>query len=136
MLTLQHKIKLVELFFHQRFLVKTQREFCKLYPERKAPTRRTITKLVKNFQSAGSVVDRARTGRPKVARSATNIEPVRRSVLQSPETSSRRRSQPLGLSRTTLRRVLNDDLNLFPYKIQIKQQLNDGDKQSRLVMCR
>ena len=136
MLTLQHRIKLVELFLHYRTLVKTQREFCKLFPKRKAPQGRTITKLVKKFQSTGSVVDRARTGRPKAARSAANIELVRRAVLQSPETSTRRRNLQLGLSRTTLRRVLNDDLNLFPYKIQIKQQLNDGDKQSRLVMCR
>jgi hypothetical protein len=41
----------------------------------------------------------------------------------------------LGLVWVTLRRGLHDDLKLFPYKIQIKQLLNDVDKQSRLDMC-
>lgn len=37
--------------------------------------------------------------------------------------------------RTTLRRMLKDDLGLFPYRIQIKQQLTADDKRRRLVMA-
>ena len=56
-------------------------------------------------------------------------------MLISPKMSSRRRSKQLNVPRTTLRRVLKDDLRPFPYKIQVKQSLNVVHRQSRLQMC-
>ena len=47
----------------------------------------------------------------------------------------RRRSQELGMTRESLRRVLTSDLNLYPYKIRIKQKLIDADKEKRVTMC-
>ena len=47
----------------------------------------------------------------------------------------RRRSQELGMTRESLRRVLTSDLHLYPYKIQIKQKLTDADKEKRVTMC-
>jgi len=121
MLTLEQKIKLVDLFITHQSIIKTQRAYCKLYSVRKAPGKITIMKLVAKFRSVGSVLDKAHTGRHRTERTAENIELVRLSVLQSPKTSCRRRSQELSLSETTLRRILKNDLKLFPYKIQIKQ---------------
>ena len=137
MLTLQQRIKIVELFFSERSVAKTQRAFCAIYSVRSdcAPARSTILRLVKKFRNEGSVCDKPHSGRPKIARSQKVIETVRDSVLNSPKTSTRRHSQQLDISVTTLRRVLKADLKLFPYKIQVKQALNAVDRQSRLDMC-
>ena len=75
------------------------------------------------------------SGRKKSARTEENIAAVRNSVGRSPKTSVRRRSQELGMTRESLRRVLTFDLHLYAYKIQIKQQLTDADKEKRLTMC-
>jgi Helix-turn-helix domain (DUF4817) len=135
MLTIQQRIKVVELFFAEKSIVRTQRAFCRLYSVRTAPTKRTILRLIDKFRCEGSVGDKPRSGRPNSARTPEVIDKVRDSVLISPKTSSRRRSQQLDVTHTTLRRVLKDDLKLLPYKIQVKQSLNVVDRQSRLHMC-
>jgi len=67
------------------------------------------------------------SGRKKSARTEENIAAVRNSV---------ERSQELGMTRKSLRRVLTSDLHLYAYKIQIKQQLTDADKEKLLTMCK
>ena len=137
MLTIDQRIKVVEWFIREKSVTKTRRLFCNWYsvPMRKAPTATTIRTLADKFRTVGSVADKVRTGRLKTVRTAENIERVRLSVLQSPKTSSRRRSKQLGLSDTSLRTILKDDLNLYPYKIQIRQLLSDVDRESRVQMC-
>lgn len=135
MLTLEQRIKVVELYFSEKSVKRTQLQFCSHYSVRKAPTKSTILRLVKKFKSVGNVRDKPHTGRVKTARTPDNIERVRQSVLQSPKTSSHLRSLQLQMSETTVRRVLKSDLQLFPYKIQIKQSLTEADKQSRVQMC-
>ena len=75
--------------------------------------------MVKNFEETGSVQDIKLTMPVGVARSAKNIAAVHKSVLHDPQISISRRSQQLGISRTTTWRILKDELNLFPYKIQL-----------------
>ena len=94
------------------------------------------------FREHGTVVDLCSkatggtySGRKKSARTEENIAAVRNSVGRSPKKSMRRRSQELGMARELLRRVLTSDLHLYPYKIQIKQQLTDADKEKRVTMC-
>jgi len=134
MLTLPQRTKLIELFFAEKSIVRTQRAFCRIYSVRNAPAKSTIIRLVEKFRDEGSVCDKPRTGRPN-GRTPEVIDRVRDSVLISPKTSTRRRSQQLDVRRTTLTRVLKDDLRLVPYKIQLKQALNVGDRQSRVQIC-
>lgn len=75
------------------------------------------------------------SGRKKSARTEENIAAVRNSVGRSPKKSVRRRSQELVMTRESLRRVLTSDLHLYAYKIQVKQQLTDADKEKRVTMC-
>lgn len=89
-----------------------------------------------NFAEYGTVGDSRRTGRPRTGRSAENIDAVRQSVEENPETSTRRRSSQLQLSDRTLRRILKHDLHLFPYKIQLVQKLNPEDFVLRLEYAR
>ena len=61
-------------------------------------------------------------------RTAELIESVRESLQQSPKRSMRKRSQPLGMSRETCRRVLVNDIRAYPYRIQTLQTLTVSDK--------
>ena len=101
-----------------------------------------IVRWVTKFREHGTVVDLCSkatggtySGRKKSARTEENIAAVRNSVGRSPKKSVRRRSQELGMARESLRRVLTSDLRLYPYKIQIKQQLTDADKEKLVTMC-
>jgi len=61
-----------------------------------------------------------KTTRSRPVRSTENIAAVAQSVLEQPSTSTRR-SQNLNISRTSLRRILNKDLDMKPYKVQLEQ---------------
>ncbi|KAI6661966.1 hypothetical protein LOD99_9635 [Oopsacas minuta] len=65
-----------------------------------------------------------------------NIEKVKRKLADSPHRSSRRLSRELQLSRTTVRRILVDDLNLFSFKIQILQKQSTVQKEKRLAFAK
>ena len=75
------------------------------------------------------------SGRKKSARTEENIAAVRNSVGRSSKKSVLRCSQELEMTRESLWRVLTSDLHLYAYKIQIKQQLTDADKEKRVTMC-
>ncbi|KAI6658743.1 hypothetical protein LOD99_15066 [Oopsacas minuta] len=69
-------------------------------------------------------------------RTPNNIEKVKRKLADSPHRSSRRLSRELQLSRTRVRRILVDDLNLFSYKIQILQKQSTLQKENRLTFAK
>jgi hypothetical protein len=81
----------------------------------------------------GSVANLQHQARPRPGRSNENIEAVRQSVAVNPSVSYRRRSQQLNISGTTLRRILKQDLHMFPYKVQLTQRLLETDKPRRLA---
>ena len=74
-------------------------------------------------------------GRPKSSRSPQNIGTVRDSVVRSPSKCVHGRSQELGINREIVRRILIADLNLYPFRIQIKQKLTPDDMTKRVIMC-
>lgn len=95
------------------------------------PTEATVRALVKKFEKTGSVHDAPRSGVPRTARSEENINTVAASLVADPTTSTRRRAQKLGLSQTTLRRILHEDLGMHAYKIQLTQELQPPDHRKR-----
>ena len=96
-----------------------------------APTESTVRRLMTKFFETGSTADVKSPGRPRSRRTEQNIALVRDSVAVSPMKSVRRRSQQLGLTRSSLRRILRYDLHFYPYKIQLTQQLKVTDHQKR-----
>jgi len=71
-------------------------------------------------------------GHPRMVQIPENVESVRRSVIESPRRSTRRRASILGLSRRSLQRILHGELNFHLYKIMIVQKLLP----SHYVQCR
>lgn len=101
-----------------------------------APSRQALQQLIKKFEETGSVGDRARPPRPFSVRTAETIAAVQHSVAVSPTTSSRRRSLELGVARTTLRRILRQDCVMWPYKVQLTQELKDTDHTARRAFAK
>ena len=70
--------------------------------------------------------------RTRPVRLTENIAAVAESVREPPSTSTRHRSQQLDISRTSLIRILHEDLAMKPYKVQLMQQLKPIDYPKRL----
>lgn len=72
-----------------------------------------------------------RSGRPLTARNDGNRKELERSLEENPPVSTRRRSQQMGMSRSSLQRMLHE-MDMFPYKIQLAQELQLQDNKKRL----
>ena len=131
----------MEQYFATKSCQSVQIQFRKRFHCRNFPSKSTIVGWVTKFREHGTVVDLCSkatggtySGRKKSARTVDNIAAVRNTVGRSPKKSVGRRSQELGMTKESLRRVLTSDLHLYAYKIQIKLQLTDADKKKRLTM--
>jgi hypothetical protein len=124
---------IVELYIENRkSIVLTQRKFRAKFPRRKAPDPRTIRDLYKKISSTGSLHNVPCPIKPRRARSNTNITIAQDLLEEDPNLSTRRGAQALGISRMSMQRILHIDLELFPYKIQMVQQLKPEDYPRRL----
>ena len=61
--------------------------------------------------------------KPKTVLTPENIAAVAESVCEVPSTSIHLRSQQLEISETSLRRILDKDLGMMSYKVQLVQKL-------------
>ena len=108
-------------------MVLTQREFCSEFPGRKTPCRKTITNIIEKFRKTGSArnYNKGHSGQYVNVRTHANAQAVGKHLEQPPRKSTLRMSQIFGTSRTTVQRVILNDLKLFPYKVQIFQKQTD-----------
>lgn len=135
--TPQERGIIVSIFFtNNRSVVLAQREFRRRFPNRVAPTGQTLRRLAARLEQTGTTRDLPGRGRHRTGRSVENIAAVAADVAENEETSTRRRSTQLGVSRRTLQRILVKDLHMFPYKVQTVHQLMPADLQSRVNYCR
>ena len=89
-----------------------------IYCHNNRPSRSTIGRLVETFESTGTVQNVPVPARQKSARRVENIAAAEASVEKRPHVSLTCRSQALGISVTSLWRILRNDLGLHPYKIK------------------
>ena len=100
-----------------------------------------ITCWVKKFKDTGTLIkstkkrQKSTSGRKLTARSPENVDAVKDSVGWSPKKSLLRRCQELGFSRSSIHRILKNDLQLYPYRIQIRQTLTQNDMTKCVEMC-
>jgi hypothetical protein len=66
------------------------------------------------------------------ARSLENIETVRELFVQNPHMSTRRAANALPISRSSIQRILKEDLKFHPYKLQHVQELKPQDLERRV----
>ena len=135
-LTIQQRVKVIEAYYENgRSNKKTFRALRSVFGHHKRPTESAIGKIVKKFEETGSVADVKTSSRARLRRSDENIDAVRQSVAENPNTSIRHRAQELSISATTLHRILTKDLSLHAYKIQLTQELKPDDHLKRLTFA-
>lgn len=98
-----------------------------LHDLNQCPSTVLIKKWVDKFEETGSTLNLKQAGAARTSRSEDNVMRVSESVRQNPDLSTRKRSAELGISRSSLRRILKIDLKLHPYKIQLVQELKPND---------
>ena len=88
--------------------------------------------MVAEFQKTGSVAD-ARKGqdRSSVGIIPENIQNLQERRKHFPRKSTLCLSKETGILRTSVLRMLHDDLKLFPYKIKVLQRQTDQNKAER-----
>lgn len=129
----QHRVKLIELFYsNNKSIILTQRRYRTYFNVKKSPTANMIRNLIARFENTGSVADLPGRGPCRTVHNDAAVQCVQQSVLQDPYASTRRRSSQVGISRTSLQKILHLDLKLFPYKIQMVQSLKTQDTHQRL----
>lgn len=64
-----------------------------------------------------------------------NIERLRAALLKFPRRSARKRLAALGISNSTVRRILHKELNFHPYKLAVAQKLYPRDYVARKNAC-
>ena len=132
MWTNKEKAFCVETYILTKSLNETRRQYLKKFKfnHRKlqlAPGCKLIHQWVSKFRNFGSVEKRKPPGRVRTTRQEANVQRVAASVQQSPKRSTRHRSQSLNLSRTTLRRIMKENLGLHPYHLSIRHKLSPCD---------
>ena len=98
------------------------------------PEPKSIVTWVSTFRQTPSAT-RRRTGVPRPIRSPETIEAVRVSMLRSPRRCAGKDASALGLSDSSVRRILHDDLQFYPYTMSIVQELSERDFNSRRNAC-
>ena len=127
-LTINQRTEIVKFYYASQSSVKeTIIKFRKTYGRKNVPTRATVYRILRHFEEKGTVADSPKPGPSSFVTTSKNIEAVRVSVAKSPGTSIRRRSQELQISPNALWRILHKELHLFPYKVQLTQQLLPQD---------
>jgi len=109
----------------------TVRNLRRKFGRKEMPLTQFVDQFVKRIRQTGSLLDKATRSRARPVRSTENIAAVAQSVLEQPSTSTCQRSQNLNISRTSLRRILNKDLGMKPYKVQLVQELKPHDHPMR-----
>ena len=120
--TLQQRIEIIKIHYKNgENLAETVRKTRTFLGRREAPCRTAIQKLVKKFELLEQLSDVKNKTRARRSRTAENIAAVAESVEENPGLSIPRRSLELGISQTSLYRILHKDLGLKAYKVQLTQ---------------
>ena len=96
------------------------------------PSRNSILRWVNALRTTGSLLKAKPPGPVRTTRTSENVNRVREAITRNPRRSARRHSTELGISQSTMQRILQKDLVFQPYKIMTVQQLNPGDYQQHL----
>ena len=118
-------------FESQHSIIQTERSYRNVFHVRNAPSAPTIYGLVQRFRRQGTVCDLPRAGIHRAIQNDGNIARVQASIEENSETSTRRRSQQLVMSRRSLQRILHN-LHLYTYKIQLVHELQRNNAQRRV----
>jgi transposase len=91
----------------------------------------TVKRWCQMIRRTGSIELPGTHGGPRIVRTKENIQKVKSRVRRKKGVSARKLSVELGISATSVRRILKIDLGLKPYKKVIEPSLSDDQKIKR-----
>ena len=96
-----------------------------------------ITKLIKKFETTFTLHDLPKSGRPSLNEERKNLisEAIDDTANEFGATSIRRLSSEAGIPKSSTHRIMRNILKLYPFKIQMLQELHPSDKINRLEFC-
>ena len=127
--TTQQQIRIIEAYFTKKSVLLTQRQCRRDLGRNNVPDIRKSQRLVVKFWKTGSVAD-AHIGRhcSSFGIIPENIQNLQERLEGSPRKSTWHLSEEAVISRTSVLRILHDEVKLFLYKIQILQRQTDQNK--------
>ena len=126
-LTKDQRVFVITNFIRTGSIKQVQDLFEQHFPDRHPPSKPAIWKNVRKYRKDGTCLNlnKGRSGRRKVIRTAENIENVRMALLQNPNVSIRKNG--LQMARSTFNRIVKYDLKWHPYKMHVRHQLLETD---------
>ena len=113
--SLEQRVLIIKTFYANRSSVaETLQKLRPIFGRNHTPWRLTVTCLVDKFEQHGFVTDQRVSHCSRSARSEQNIQSVHESVAEDPKLSTRRRSQQLGIKRTSLQNILKKRFGSIP----------------------
>ena len=126
--TVQQHIEMIRIYHQNSLSVRaTLRALREIYGQHHCPAEGTIRRIVGKFETTSSVVDQPKSVCCRNTRSDENIAIVQESVSAGLKLSTPSRAQEPGLSQISTWQILRRHLSLFPYKIQLTEELNPND---------
>ena len=135
-LTDEQRTFVVKTYYETKSYIAVQQAFRVRFPNREPPTGANVHKNVQKYELKGTSpnLNKEASGRPRTGRSQQNIQLVRDAIEEDPTVSARRNGT--GLPSATFNRITRLDLNLHPYTIHVRHQLQPNDYPRRLALSR
>ena len=99
-------------------------------------TKSKIYRVCKRLSKGDSVDNRHRSGRSRTARTAAAIKNVREQIRKNPQRSTNSLASHHRMSRWSVRRILREDLGLYPCKKHPVHGLTNASISKRFDRCR
>jgi len=97
---------------------------------------RTVSHAIKRFNELGTDADRAGRGRKRTVCTSKNKKIIKKRLQRNPRRSVRKMAKETGISRTSVQRMVEDDLDMKAYKHREVQFLTPANKKVRLQRCK
>ena len=98
--------------------------------------RSTVSRTLSRFNLTGQLKDRPRSGRPRSVLTPQLRKVVKQKIDRNPRRSMNKMASEAGISRRTMQRLVNEDLELHSYRTRKAAILSVLNKQRRLTRCR
>lgn len=112
-----------------------KREYERRFPNRRTPSHETFASVFNNLRTNGSFPTITCSSERPVIQNVREQDNIIDMIQRSPQLSTRRLSNRLNISRSTVWRTLKEN-NFYPYHLQRVQNLHPGDSALRLQFCR
>ncbi|GFY26504.1 transposable element Tc3 transposase [Trichonephila clavipes] len=134
-LTPEQRFQIVQFYFENNGSVRnTYRALRPFYRRQNRPSEKLIRLTMERFRTTFTLIDNSHLQRCRTVRTEEVIATVERTIEEDPNESICHRAQELDLCPSTLWKILQKDLGLRAYKIQLVQELKPNDHQARRIV--